>query len=194
MLFFYRLLVVELKCRVVKRTCEWRQKMSILFRSTLPKSRHDARAVANYLIGKSFAANRRLTPLQIMKLIYFSHAWMLAIFERPLFKQNFEAWKYGPVVPEVYQALKLYSRSPITSKISLDNSTEHELDVQETAILDKVFDEYSTYNGWILSGLTHIPEGPWFQARVEKGLGSTIPNRAIQTYYAKRRKSRVHSE
>lgn len=164
------------------------------FRSILPKSRHDARAVANYLIGKSLTNGHHLTPLQVMKLLYFSHAWMLAIFNRPLFRQNFEAWKYGPVVPDVYQALKLYGRDPITSKIPLNPSSEHELDPRETAILDTVFDDYSTYDGWILSGLTHIPEGPWFQARVEKGLGSTIPNRTIQTYYAQRRKSRSHSE
>ena len=186
--------MVQLIGQVVKRTCRWRLMMDKPFRSTRQKSNHDARAVTNYLIDKGLENGRHLTPLQMMKLIYFSHAWMLAIFGRPLFKQNFEAWKYGPVVRDVYQALKKYGSNPITSRIALDNVTEHQLASQEIAVLNKVFAEYSDYDGWILSGLTHIPEGPWFKTRMDKGLGSIIPNKTIQTYYALRRKSRPYGK
>jgi uncharacterized phage-associated protein len=157
-------------------------------------STHDVRLVTNYLIKRSLRDKSDLTPLQLMKLLYFSHAWMLAIFDRPLFKQTFKVWKYGPVVPEIYHALKQYGKSPITATISLDGATQQDFDPEETAVLDKVFDEYARFDGWVLSGLTHIPEGPWFNARLEKGIGSTISNKSIQAYYAQRRKRNPHGE
>ncbi len=152
---------------------------------TRQRSKHDARSVANYLIVKSLDASAPLTPLHVMKLLYFSYAWMLAIFERPLFRQQFEVWTYGPVVPDVYHALKLFGNQPVTSTIRIPKA---QLDPEEKSILDKVFQEYSKENAWILSSLTHMPESPWFQTRMRRGIGSTIPDSLIQEYYAKRRK------
>ena len=157
-------------------------------------SKHDVRSVTNYLIEKSLDNESEVTPLQLMKLLFFSHAWMLAIFDRPLFKQTFKVWKYGPVVPEIYHALKQYGKTPVSAAISLDGAAQVDFDSEETAVLNKVFDEYSHIDGWVLSGLTHIPEGPWFTARLEKGIGSTISNKSIQAYYAQRRKRKPHGE
>ncbi len=157
-------------------------------------STHDVRSVTNCLIDKSLNSGVPLTPLQIMKLLYFSHAWMLAIYHRPLFKQTFKVWKYGPVVPETYHALKQYGKNPVADTIAIDGIADHNFDPEEIAVLDKVFDEYSGFDGWVLSGLTHIPEGPWFKARLEKGIGSTISNKSIQAYYAQRRKRKPHGE
>ena len=50
--------------------------------------KHDARAVANSLIEKSQEEGNLLTPLQIIKLVYFCHGWMLALYKRPLIKQS----------------------------------------------------------------------------------------------------------
>ena len=68
--------------------------------------KHDARSVANSLIEKSIEAGSCLTPLEIIKLVYFCHGWMLGLYRRPLIKQNVQAWRYGPVVADVYHCLK----------------------------------------------------------------------------------------
>ena len=52
-------------------------------------------AVANYLIERALNEDRDVTPLHINKLVYFCHAWMLAIHHRPLLKEPVEAWPRG---------------------------------------------------------------------------------------------------
>ena len=74
---------------------------------------HDARNVANSLISLAHDAPRKITPMQAMKLVYFCHAWMLALLHKPLIEQPVEAWRYGPVVPEVYRSLRRYGGEPI---------------------------------------------------------------------------------
>ena len=78
---------------------------------------HDARAIANALIEKGEFDGRSFDPLQLGKLVYFCHAWMLGLYGRGLIKQDVRAWLYGPVVPDVYRSLKKYERHPVTDVI-----------------------------------------------------------------------------
>ena len=68
-------------------------------------SAHDGRAVANALITKGVEAGSPLTPLQIGKLSYIAHGWMLGLYGRCLFRQAVLAWLYGPVVRDIYFAV-----------------------------------------------------------------------------------------
>ena len=68
----------------------------------------DARSVANSLIERGMADSAALTPLQIMKLVYISHGWMLGLYNKSLFKQPVLAWLYGPVVSDIYHGLRKY--------------------------------------------------------------------------------------
>ena len=65
-----------------------------------------ARAVANEFIHLAKADGRSLTPLQLIKLTYIAHGWMLTLYGRPLIVDEVEAWKYGPVIPDLYQATR----------------------------------------------------------------------------------------
>jgi uncharacterized phage-associated protein len=58
-----------------------------------------AHTVANRFLELAEAEGRSLTPLQLMKLVYIAHGWMLGIHQRPLIKDHIEAWKLGPVIP-----------------------------------------------------------------------------------------------
>ena len=69
---------------------------------------HDARSVANELIRRAHDAGRDITPMQVVKLAYYCHAWMLGLYHRPLLEQPIEAWRYGLVVPEIYRSLRRY--------------------------------------------------------------------------------------
>ena len=67
---------------------------------------HDARSVANYLIQRTLDGKKWLTPLQVIKMVYYCQGWSLALFDKKLFGQDIEAWEFGPVVPDVYHKLK----------------------------------------------------------------------------------------
>ena len=149
---------------------------------------HDARAVANYFIDRSLKKGEYKTPLQILKLVYFSHAWLLGIHGRPLFRQPVEAWKFGPVVADVYHELKQFGGTDVTSRISRVHEAEWTDD--EADILGQVAEGYDVYSGNRLSHMTHWPESPWFTTRVEQGLGAVIPEDEIKRYFAERVKNR----
>ena len=43
-----------------------------------------------------------ISNLKLQKLLYFSWLEYYRRTEKPLFEEEFQAWKYGPVVPSVY--------------------------------------------------------------------------------------------
>ena len=61
--------------------------------------------VARYLIKLAGSGAERdpLTNLRLQKLLYHAQGWHLAVFGRPLFPDQLEAWPQGPVVPDVYR-------------------------------------------------------------------------------------------
>src|SRR5438552_18215648 len=79
---------------------------------------YDPKAIANFFIETAAAEGKKLTPLQLIKLVYFAHGWYLGLTGEPLIDEPPEAWRYGPVIPSLYHALKDYGNGAITSKIT----------------------------------------------------------------------------
>jgi len=150
-------------------------------KARLNRGRRDARIVASFIIENT--RDNPKTPLQIMKLLYFAHAQTLVDLNRPLFRQNFHVWKYGPVIADVYHALKHHGRDPVVDIIEKYTFTDSTFNEDETDILHDVIEEYGDRTGFELSALTHWPEGPWHQIRVRRGIGYRIPNHIIRRYY-----------
>lgn len=142
---------------------------------------YDARAVANYFLDLAAKEGRTIDPMGIQKLVYFAHGWNLAIFGSPLIQQRVEAWDYGPVIADLYQAFREFGRDPITEpakKFDFDpitklvtESTPAIPDTEETkntrALLDKVWQSNKQLSSIQLSNLTHLPDSPWTIARQE---------------------------
>ena len=137
-------------------------------------------AAAEQLLHFAHKRGKKLTPMQVLKLVYISHGWMLGLHQRPLFDENVEAWKYGPVVPCVYRKYKEFRGSPIKSP-----GKDHKEDMEglKRNIIGQVLDRYDTYTGIELSELTHQEGSPWDTAWM--GRMDIIPNDLIQTYYQK---------
>lgn len=74
--------------------------------------------IANYFIHLSRATGSLLTNLKLQKLLYFIQGWHLALFKKPLFKDDIEAWDYTPIVKNVYNKYKKYQWCPITEKVN----------------------------------------------------------------------------
>jgi uncharacterized phage-associated protein len=63
-----------------------------------------ALSVAKVLIRLLFTVDEKdpLTNLCLQKLLYYAQAWSLVLRESELFPEEIEAWRWGPVVPAVY--------------------------------------------------------------------------------------------
>ena len=59
------------------------------------------------------AGGWQLSNLQLQKILYILQVLHLGINSKPLFQAKFEAWNYGPVVPEVYHRFKLFGNKPV---------------------------------------------------------------------------------
>jgi uncharacterized phage-associated protein len=119
-----------------------------------------ARTVANEFIRLSGADARALTPLQVIKLVYIAHGYMLALYQRPLITDAIEAWKYGPVIPRLYHALKQYGAGSITEPIP---GGSDELDEDERDVIKQVYEAYGHLTGIQLSQMTHQRGTPWYE-------------------------------
>jgi uncharacterized phage-associated protein len=143
---------------------------------------HDAKQVARYILwlaGQS--PDPSVTPMQLLKLVYVSHGWMLGLHGRPLISDSVEAWKYGPVVPSVYRAYKVYGGGAIT-EIPSEEPTGF-LDT-ERDVMREVWNKYGHLSGVTLSAMTHKPGSPWATARRLSGPGCVISNDIIEHFYA----------
>lgn len=138
---------------------------------------HDAREIANwFIIYGDF-----LNPMQIIKLVYMSHGWMLGLQNRPLFRQRAVAWRYGPVIPEVYHELKIYGNLPVEEPI--EGFVEANLDDVELDLTQQVNYLYGGFSGIRLSQITLVDGSPWQQIWMKHKRNSIIPNQLIKGYY-----------
>jgi uncharacterized phage-associated protein len=155
---------------------------------------YDARAISNFLIRRAEAKSAQITAMTLLKVLYFSHAWFLAKYERPLVAQPFEAWKYGPVCRVVYDQFKEQGEKPISKyAVSFDPikmnyiPTIAEFGDDIEIFLENIFDYYTQYNAYKLSDLTHEKGGPWHQIwqEAEKRAipGMIIPNHLIGAWF-----------
>jgi len=119
--------------------------------------------------------------MQILKLVYMAHGWMLGLVGRPLIKEEVEAWQYGPVIPELYNALRRYKSQPVSALIEGVND---DLDSEEAHIVDQVYQIYGHRSGPALSRLTHQAGSPWAKVYSRGSFGIEIPNDLIEDHYA----------
>lgn len=101
---------------------------------------HDTRIVANIRIDLALREERPITPLQSNKPAYFGHAWMLGLSSRPLLKQEVIAYDYGPIIPDIYHALRRWRGEPVTRQIAdyEISPPQQDLSDNEEYILKKV--------------------------------------------------------
>lgn len=123
----------------------------------------------------------------LQKLLYFIQGIYCALFGRPMFAEDCEAWIHGPVYPEVYDLFKDFKYNPIDDvRFAILDGTVDELTKDEQKVIDLVVNTFGIYSGKVLERITHN-ETPWKNAR--KGYGDGIPSKeplskeSIKTYY-----------
>lgn len=119
--------------------------------------------IAKYFIIKAYQEGQEqlITNLKIQKLLYYSQCLYLALYHEPLFSEEIQAWRYGPVCPPAYHFYSEFEAQQLPIPQS-ETLTELTLEIKE--VLDEVWEYFGTYHAYDLSALTHI-EFPWKKAR-----------------------------
>lgn len=111
-----------------------------------------------------------IDEMKLHKLLYFIQRESFIQTGAPIFNEQFEAWQYGPVMPEIR---RLYKNGCLTETISQTTAQKYK------QVFDKVFETYAPKASWSLSSLTH-GEYCWETAR--KGISENEnSNRLIDT-------------
>lgn len=147
---------------------------------------NSAAAVANAFLRLARDEGHSLTNMQVQKLVFFAHGVHLAGFGEPLIHEHPRAWTFGPVIPELYEALRKYGSKDVTEELKADDQIEEKS--AERAI-NATWKAYKGYSASQLSKISHIKGGPWDSVwNCEEGGGrfGVIPDRIIREYYSSR--------
>lgn len=155
---------------------------------------YDVLSVADAILRIAKAKGQQLTPMQLVKLTYIAHGWSLAIRDKDLFRNRIEAWKYGPVIPDLYQATKQYGRNPMPLDL-IGGEEDFPVSPDDKKFLEEIFEAYGHLDGIKLSYLTHQAGTPWTEAYVP-GLNADISDARINEHYkallSERNRVRAH--
>jgi uncharacterized phage-associated protein len=142
---------------------------------------HSSLTIANRFLALATERGDTLTPMQLLKLVYIAHGWMLGLYGVPLINHSVQAWKYGPVIPELYRAINQFRSSPVQGP--LPAPADDGLVGLEEDLIDQVYDLYGMRSGLDLSRLTHKPGSPWAQTYREGVSNLVISNDLIEDHY-----------
>lgn len=136
---------------------------------------------ANFLLAECREQGEVLTNLKLQKLLFYSQAWFLALENRPLFAEDFQAWVHGPVLPSQYHRFKEFTWRPLTIDVATPK-----VDDSVGSHLMSIIEEFGTETAVALERMTHL-EKPWLAARGDLGPSAIsdakISKVAMMDYY-----------
>lgn len=142
---------------------------------------YSALTIANTFIELAEREARSVTNMKLQKLVYIAHGYYLAYRAgEPLIAEDVKAWQWGPVIPELYDALKQYGAGRVTELIGNRNAVAETENPHK--LIANVWSAYKKFTGFQLSTITHREGSPWSQTWNEWPYG-TIPNDLIAAHY-----------
>ena len=134
--------------------------------------------VAQYILEE----RGEMTAMKLQKLVYYSQAWHTVWADNTLFDNRIEAWRDGPVCPDLWRE---HANSFRIASIQKGDSSR--LTDREKKSIRQVLKFYGGRSAQWLSDLTHS-EDPWLDARrgVRNGEPSNKPitPKAMMAYYS----------
>ncbi len=144
---------------------------------------HSVNEISNWFL---YAVDREsgdsITHLKLQKIVYYAQAWSLALSDKELFKEDFQAWAHGPVLRTLFDT---YTGSGWEA-LDLPKEDAPKFDEDTTELLNDIWEIYGQHTAKYLEELTH-EESPWKDARgdlsPEARSDSIIPKHEISSYY-----------
>jgi uncharacterized phage-associated protein len=155
----------------------------------------NAIAIANYFIDLAKETNVNIYQMGLMKRVYITHGYCLAIFDHSALDPNYDvvqAWKNGPVIPSVYHSFKHNRNNPITEKSFFIDVKKESLDFVEPKLKNKDVQDVADFvwkgcfdmGDFEIVELLHQKGTPWALC-YEEGKNNIIPDLYTKTYYKK---------
>ncbi len=138
--------------------------------------------IAKYFTELASEENKGLDPMKLLKLTYIAHGYYLAFFDESLFSNQIQAWKYGPVIPELYYVIKPFGYNNVNPLV-LDLHTKNQIKEEDKKFLKALWNSYKETSGITLSELTHKENTPWDKVFNPNSDNIKIDDAVIKAYY-----------
>lgn len=123
-----------------------------------------------YLINLFKNAKRKVTQLQVQKIMYFFEAYYMCEHkEIPyVYQCNFNAWMFGPVAIPLHKEYKAFEGRPITLTEEQEK-IGNQISEEKKDLLNYIFQVFGDKTPQTLVNLTHMVNSPWHKKWIENG-------------------------
>ena len=134
--------------------------------------------VSNYFTNKAIKRKNPLMLMQALKYTYIAQQYHLALRDRPFFNEEIRAWKYGPVVVELYEHLKNTTNDNV---MRFEQPPHDGFDEEQKEILEVVFYRYNKMGAYTLVCETNGKGSPW-RTIIDREPGGVIGHDLMREY------------
>lgn len=125
------------------------------------KASHDVIDLSKYIVRRCVGEyNASISNTQLQMILYAVQRAWLRKFDKPIFNQPFEAWRYGPICPEAYYRFCGYGAMPISDDCDCECSPDILKDPNRK-IIDDIADKYKALEIWDYRKENCSPGGAW---------------------------------
>lgn len=141
---------------------------------------YNALDIAAYIVEHENTCGRVVSNLRLQKQLYFVQASFYQRYGEPCFKDQIEAWDFGPVVPTVYKVYKYFGsfHIPYAAK-----SSSMIIQERDQAYIGSLLDSLSKFSTSTLVDISHAQK-PW-QLAYTGGHGRVISSESMYRYFYK---------
>jgi len=140
--------------------------------------KYNAINIAKYIVKKCDDINKNITNLQMQKILFFIQKESIKKMGTGLFYNRMEAWKYGPVVPDVYYEYSGFGALPIEFYDFFEEVPN--IEINDKALIDSVLNVKIDKLPWNLVDETHVKNGAWDYVTTNYGYNFPISESDIQ--------------
>lgn len=116
--------------------------------------KYTALDIAKYIITKCTKDGYPISNLQLQKILYYIQKEYIQSGDM-LFGDLFEAWQFGPVIPNVYYTFCGFGSMPIMRSYSIT------IDAEVTSKIDSIIEAKRLLDPWDMVAETHKINGAW---------------------------------
>jgi len=145
-------------------------------------------AVAQAFLDLANSEGVRLTNMHLQKLVYFAHGVYLAAYNgEPLISDEVKAWDFGPVIPPLYEKLRIYGGGFVDPDLAPETRGSISPNDREGQAILSTWYSYKHHSGWDLSVISHARNSPWdIVWNQQNNRYGVIPDAVTRYYYANR--------
>ncbi len=114
-----------------------------------------------YLVNLFEKDGKKVTQLQVQKLMYFFEAYYMILHNNtPLYDCFFKAWNFGPVAIPLYNEYKVFGQYPI-QLIEFKKNVGNTIKEEKQRVMESIYEVFKDITPEKLVGYTHMQDSPW---------------------------------